>query len=192
MLASQGCSQLAQAYAMTRQFADARSVCEEGISLALGAREDRAEAYLHCLNAQIYYMQEMVDKMKDPCSKAIALFKKIGESKGEALAEELTSWGAGAGEGAGDYDGPTQEMLLSTVNDVALSLIGSESLAGDTPLMDAGLDSLASVEFQNTLAKEFQGVSLPSTLVFDFPTPAQISEFIYNGLRDAAKKSIKR
>merc|ERR1711862_1025796 len=121
---------------------------------------------------------------------AEALFKKIGEARGEALAQGLLGWGAGAGEGAGEYDGPTQEMLLSTVNDVALSLIGSESLAGDTPLMDAGLDSLASVEFQNTLAKEFSGVSLPSTLVFDFPTPAQISEFIYNGLRDAAKKSI--
>merc|ERR1712048_1497984 len=96
--------------------------------------------------------------------------------------------GAGAGEGGGDYEGPTQEMLLSTVNDVALSLIGSESLAGDTPLMDAGLDSLASVEFRNTLAKEFTGVQLPSTLVFDFPTPKMITEHIYQGLRESAKR----
>jgi tetratricopeptide (TPR) repeat protein/acyl carrier protein len=192
VIASQGCSCLAQAYAMTRQFDDARTLLEEGVSFALAGKDERAEAYLHCLSAQLYYMRDQTDKMKDPTGKAIALFKKVGESRGEALAEELTSWAAGEGDGAGDYEGPSQEMLLSTVNDVALSLIGSESLAGDTPLMDAGLDSLASVEFQNTLAKEFQGVSLPSTLVFDFPTPAQISEFIYNGLRDAAKKkSIK-
>merc|ERR1711972_441900 len=191
LIASQGCSCLAQAYAMTRQFNDARTVLEEGISFAMSGKSDRAEAYLHCLSAQIYYMSEQNDKIKDPASKAVALFKKVGESRGESLAEELVGWASAGEGGGGDYDGPTQEMLLSTVNDVALSLIGSESLAGDTPLMDAGLDSLASVEFQNTLAKEFQGVSLPSTLVFDFPTPAQISEFIYNGLRDAAKKKLR-
>jgi len=191
LIASQGVSCLAQAYAMTRQFDDARTVCDEGISLALQGKHERAEAYLHCLSAQLYYMREQMDKIKEPATKAVALFKKVGESKGESIAEELISFGASAEGGGGDYEGPSQEMLLSTVNDVALSLIGSESLAGDTPLMDAGLDSLASVEFQNTLAKEFSGVSLPSTLVFDFPTPAQISEFIYNGLRDAAKKKLK-
>eukprot|EP00439_Symbiodinium_sp_Y106_P044181 s1905_g5.t1 len=31
--------------------------------------------------------------------------------------------------------------------------------------MDAGLDSLASVEFQNMLTKEFRGVAMPSTLM---------------------------
>jgi tetratricopeptide (TPR) repeat protein/acyl carrier protein len=189
VIAAQGCSCLAQVYAMTRQSDDARTLCEEAISFALAGKDERAEGYLHCLSAQLFQMRDQSDKIKDPSNKAIALFKKIGESRGESLAEELVSWAAGeGGGGAGDYEGPSQEMLLSTVNDVALSLIGSESLAGDTPLMDAGLDSLASVEFQNTLAKEFQGVNLPSTLVFDFPTPAQISEFIYNGLRDASKK----
>lgn len=188
LLASQGCSCLAQAHMMTREFEDARTLCEEAISFAMSGKEDRAEAYLHCLSSQLYYMRDQADKMKVPANKAIALFKKVGESRGESLAEELVSWAAGEEGGAGDYDGPTPEMLLSTVNDVALSLIGSESLSGDTPLMDTGLDSLASVEFQNTLAKEFSGVNLPSTLVFDFPTPAQISEFIYNGLKEGGKK----
>jgi len=86
-----------------------------------------------------------------------------------------------------EYQGPTEEMLLATINEVALSLIGNESLAADTPLMDAGLDSLASVEFQNTLAKEFKGTDLPSTLVFDYPTPKEISQFVYGGLTAAFK-----
>ena len=45
---------------------------------------------------------------------------------------------------------------------MALSLIGLDSLDNDEPLMDAGLDSLAAVEFGNTLAKEFQGAGVYS------------------------------
>eukprot|EP00913_Durusdinium_trenchii_P011893 g11171.t1 len=83
--------------------------------------------------------------------------------------------------------GPTLQQIEETVQDIAMSLIGSDELqlertsgrpaverwsheTCDSALMDAGLDSLASVEFQNTLTKEFRGVAMPSTLMFDFPT----------------------
>ncbi|CAE7555303.1 eryA [Symbiodinium sp. CCMP2592] len=62
------------------------------------------------------------------------------------------------------------EMVKVQIQDVASSLIGDDSIAADTPLMDAGLDSLSMVEFRNELLKEFPGISLPGALLFDYPT----------------------
>merc|ERR1711972_217638 len=67
------------------------------------------------------------------------------------------------------YTGPTTEEVLDTVKGAATDLIGADELETDTPLMDAGLDSLAAVEYGGILAKAFQGVQLPGTLMFDFP-----------------------
>merc|ERR1719469_1677660 len=91
------------------------------------------------------------------------------------------------GEGrAAVYDGPTADILQATITDVALSLMGVDELHQDTPLMDAGLDSLASVEFQNNLQREFTALAMPATMVFDYPSVKTMVEFIDNGLQEAA------
>ncbi|CAK9099313.1 Polyketide synthase PksJ (PKS) [Durusdinium trenchii] len=51
------------------------------------------------------------------------------------------------------------------------------AIAGEEPLMDSGMDSLAAVEFRNRLSNELQGVKLPNTLIFDYPTVSAISNF---------------
>lgn len=79
--------------------------------------------------------------------------------------------------------GPTLKQIEETVQDIAMSLIGADDLEMDAALMDAGLDSLASVEFQNTLTKEFRGVPMPSTLMFDFPTSKEIAQHIKDNFR---------
>jgi len=184
---------VAQVFVMTKQPAECQDFLDEAIELAQKNANVSAEAYALTLNAQMYWALRQEERCHEPAGKARDLFRKIGDEQGKELADEMTRLTAGGEvmEAAADsgvlaeaeYEGPTEEMLLATVNEVAFSLIGNESLAGDTPLMDAGLDSLASVEFQNTLSKEFTGVQLPSTLVFDYPTPKSISEFIYQGLR---------
>lgn len=123
---------------------------------------------------------------------SMSYFGGEGEEMEEYWEEEVYEEVVGGGGGGGavsQYSGPSKEEVVSTVSDVALGLIGVDKLDMDEPLMDAGLDSLAAVEFGNTLAKEFSGISLPSTMMFDFPSVKLLSEFIESGMRESHDKS---
>jgi len=195
-----------QIYVILRQPDQAAKVIDEALPMSQKMEDARAEANLEVLTSQMHIMNGKENQATEPARRAVEIFKeKLNDADGEDIALELIRYvegggaapkgGAAEGDDAADsqaggaiteYQGPTLEDLIATISDVALSLMGVESLAGDTPLMDAGLDSLASVEFQNNLQKEFQGVQLPSTLVFDFPSVKTMSEFINGGLREAA------
>merc|ERR1719389_94457 len=82
------------------------------------------------------------------------------------------------------YKGPSADEVKEQARGLALDLIGAESLEADVPLMEAGLDSLAAVEFQSTLSKQFSGVAMPSTLMFDMPSIQQISDFVFSNLQE--------
>ena len=63
--------------------------------------------------------------------------------------------------------------VAAALQGVARELLKPNTSA-DTPLMEAGLDSLGAVEFRSQLSSQLGGVKLPDTLVFDFPTMRQI------------------
>merc|ERR1712060_809280 len=92
--------------------------------------------------------------------------------------------GGGGGEAVQVYKGPSQEEILDQVKGAAMDLIGSDSLEGDMPLMEAGLDSLAAVEYGSILQKNFAGVQLPATLMFDHPSANSIVELISADLKE--------
>ena len=65
------------------------------------------------------------------------------------------------------------ESVLEMVKRTAGSAVDA-----DAPLMDAGLDSLGAVELRNLLQQAAgDGMALPSTLVFDYPTGRQVAAF---------------
>jgi acyl carrier protein len=56
---------------------------------------------------------------------------------------------------------------------VVFEVIGDDEIHADMPLMEAGMDSLASIEFWNELQASLR-IKLPSVLIFDHPTTATV------------------
>ncbi|KAJ8599503.1 hypothetical protein CTAYLR_007317 [Chrysophaeum taylorii] len=79
------------------------------------------------------------------------------------------------------------EEIITSVRRIATSLAGVE-VDADSPLMEKGIDSLGATELSRRLAKHFGGggggdsLDVPATLLFDYPTPAQIAIFLKDRL----------
>jgi len=69
------------------------------------------------------------------------------------------------------------EIVRNTVD-----LDDEEEIALDMPLMQVGITSRTAVQLRNNLSEEIPGVSLPFTLIFDYPSVAAISDMILEGL----------
>lgn len=71
----------------------------------------------------------------------------------------------------------TLSSAKSVVMTAVTRLLGTDSLGEDEPLMAAGLDSLGATELVQSLQIAFD-ISLPATIVFDYPTVAALAGFI--------------
>ena len=72
-----------------------------------------------------------------------------------------------------------------------LEVLGTTT-AVDTPLMSAGLDSIAATEFANVLVKRL-GTELPQTVLFDHPTTRALANFAADsmaGLSNEASQGV--
>merc|ERR1712066_464495 len=68
-------------------------------------------------------------------------------------------------------------MVGDMLHGMLREMVGVQ-MESDTPFMDAGVDSLMSIEFRSQVNQAFSGLSLASTLTFDYPTIRELTAHI--------------
>ncbi|MEU1607897.1 SDR family NAD(P)-dependent oxidoreductase, partial [Micromonospora matsumotoense] len=74
--------------------------------------------------------------------------------------------------------------LVHTHVAAVLGLAGADAVEADRTFQSLGFDSLTAVELRNALSTA-AGLRLPATLIFDYPTPVALTEFLYGELSGA-------
>lgn len=81
------------------------------------------------------------------------------------------------------YVAPDPEAVKERIISIVADMSGEGGIEPETPFMDAGIDSLSSVELRTNLQKAF-GVSLPSTVMFNYPTTLAIADYLVEQMTD--------
>ncbi|MFE3262621.1 beta-ketoacyl synthase N-terminal-like domain-containing protein, partial [Nocardia sp. NPDC059091] len=87
---------------------------------------------------------------------------------------------------AGLNDDQQHQLVLDVVRSHAAAVLGhatATAIDPDKAFRDLGFDSLGAVEFRNRLTTA-TGLRLPSTMVFDYPTPQLLADFIHHQTAD--------
>ncbi|CAE7471221.1 HERC2 [Symbiodinium pilosum] len=79
-----------------------------------------------------------------------------------------------------DMNAVTPEAVMSKVREIVAAVTATDQseIDAETPLMEAGLTSSSAILLRDLLGKALP-VSLPATLVFDYPTIADMTELVH-------------
>ncbi|MFI2208046.1 SDR family NAD(P)-dependent oxidoreductase, partial [Streptomyces sp. NPDC020192] len=125
-----------------------------------------------------------------------ALFRSLAggparRTRARAGAAERT--GGLAGRLAGLTPEQRQSHLLALVREHAAAVLGHSSgdrIAAEQPFREVGFDSLTAVELRNRLQTVTE-LSLPSTLVFDYPNAVRLADFLAERLGGVAASPVE-
>ncbi|CDR02704.1 Beta-ketoacyl synthase [Streptomyces iranensis] len=119
----------------------------------------------------------------------------LGRAPRRAVAARTGSTSALARRLGGLGEAERSLVLLELVREHAAVVLGhgddeGAGIPADRAFRDLGFDSLTAVELRNRLAAA-SGLTLPATLVFDYPTPRVLAEYLLAQVTGAAPAEVK-
>ncbi|MFG2224953.1 SDR family NAD(P)-dependent oxidoreductase [Streptomyces sp. NPDC048644] len=115
-------------------------------------------------------------------------------SSGAAAAEEPSARRGWAGRLTGLPADERKRMVTEEVSSHISAVLGypdTKTVELRTPFTDLGFDSMAAVEFRNALSVATE-LRLPSGLLFDYPTPRELVEYLHDEvLGEATEASVR-
>ena len=177
-------------YGVRGQSVNWGAVAEVGYAARYGA-DRRAEASGSRPISRAMAFAALSSSMRSPCRSFAVLPADwstllAGSSEAQGFLApyfHLRGRGSVLAGGVGATTSASFPVASSTVDLGAVLEVVKRTAGGfvdaDSPLMEAGVDSLGAVELRNQLQKAVgKCVALPSTLVFDYPTPRGLHSFL--------------
>merc|ERR1712061_468036 len=98
---------------------------------------------------------------------------------GQMMMVPMEGEAAPVAAGGAEFVPPDASAIKTYMFALVGSMTGSseDEIDGDTPLMESGIDSLASVELRTKLQAEFR-LNLPSTVMFNYPTISTLTQLL--------------
>ncbi|WP_433754965.1 SDR family NAD(P)-dependent oxidoreductase [Nocardia sp. CA-135398] len=145
--------------------------------------------------AAIRFDPSVLRRVSDPDAVPAVLRGFVPRSTRPAKAAGKPAAGALAERLAQVPEARRADMVSEVVLAQAAAVLGHDSAADIRPdrrFDEIGFDSLGGVEFRNRLNKA-TGIQLPSTLVFDYPTPAAVAKLVLSKVEPkAASEPVKK
>lgn len=203
---------VAQMNTYVQRFEHALAAADEAMVRFVELGDVRSEASMLILQAQIYMAMGNYKRSLSLARQGHLLFQQAEDEAGEKLADGVLlslrhfefvvdERGGGAmmltgeegAEGAlavvstaDAGKGLDASYVADTIQKVTRRMVGADddsTITADNPLMDIGITSMNAVLFRNKLGNEFEGVDLPTTLVFDYPSIRDLTHLIIDRAR---------
>lgn len=203
-------SMMGQCQGMVGKMKEGLKSANEALRISEESGDRRGQAAALVTIGEIYSMNGKKDEARKFAHKSLDIAQKIRDPQSEDAALQLLEHLEGKGKGKqedyvedtgapgpgdvaasqaeselGPYKGPTVDALIPRINEIAMQLVQTDDLHQDSPLMDAGLDSLSMVQFRNALQQHFPGVPMPASLIFDNLSVRALSVNIHEELKTA-------
>jgi len=174
---------------MTRQYTECGEAANEALRLAKEAGEPKLE---EMANEILGFLQEMQARQQQAWMAQQAMMNPGAGLQMTPMAPQDMAGGMpeqaqsmarterARGPALDLSKGMDSTVVRGKVMEIASRITGAEDgeIEVDTPLMEAGLTSNSAILLRDELSQELPGISLPVTLVFDYPSIGAMTDLI--------------